>query len=186
MIRPTAALCLAALTSIGLAFDTGYALCPVQGEPAQLSIVEPPRAADEKRETDLHIVREHPMQQGCLVSPFLPEHPTREQARAAKLPPTQTPSKSAAPLQATLPAKEPEMRLVGVVSSDAGRRAILFAEKRQILLAPGDEKDGVALISLTENAAVVSTPAGERTLFLSSGLAKQDDLEVGYERAAAR
>lgn len=186
MIRPTAALCLAAFASVGIAFDTSYALCPVKGEPVQLSIVEPPRAADEKTENDLHIVREHPMKQGRLTSPFLPEHPTREQARAAKMASTQMSAPPAALRQPAFAAKESEIRLVGVVSSETERKAILSVGKQQILLSPGEEKGGVSLLSLTENTAVVLTTAGERTLSLSSGLAKQNELEVGYERAAAR
>lgn len=176
MNRPTAALCLAAFTSVGLALDMSYLFCPVQGEPAVLSVVEPPHAAEEKTgKDDLHRVREHPARQGGLTSPFLPEHPTRPQARAAKPAPAQTP-KPEMQRQTASPAKEPELRLVGVVSSESGRRAIFSVGARQILLAPGETKSGVTLLSLTENAAIVSTSAGERQLSisqpLSSGLAE--------------
>ncbi len=63
--------------------------------------------------------------------------------------------------------KEEEIRLVGVISSENERRAILSVGKRQILLAPGEEKDGVTLGSLTENTATVSTAMGEWELSLS-------------------
>ena len=108
------------------------------------------------------------MKEGHLVSPFLPEHPTREQARAAKTTPTQK-TEPKGTRSAPSPAKEPEIRLVGVVSSEAGRRAILSVGKRQIFLAPGEEKDGVTLVSLTERTATVSTSMGERELSLSAG-----------------
>ena len=67
------------------------------------------------------------------------------------------------------PARETEIRLVGVVSSEAGGRAILSVGKRQVSLAPGEEKDGVTLVSLTEKTATVLTPTGERELSLSAG-----------------
>lgn len=172
MIRPTAAFFAAAIAAIGLAFGAGYALYPTQGDAAKLSVAEPPRTEInrvERKDENLHVVREHPMKEGRLVSPFLPEHPTREQARAAKTAPTPRPEpKEARP--AYSPAKETEIRLVGVASSEAGRRAILSVGKRQILLAPGEEKDGVTLVSLTENTATVSTAMGERELSLSAGI----------------
>lgn len=177
MIRPTAAFYIAAFAAVGLALGTGYKLYPAQGDAAKLSVVEHPRteAAEsvtiEKTDKNLHVVREHPMREGQLVSPFLPEHPTREQARAAKTALTQKPEPKETQ-QAAFPARETEIRLVGVVSSESGRRAILSVAKRHVLLAPGEEKDGVSLISLTEKTATVSTPTGERELSLSAGLGK--------------
>ena len=174
MIRPTAVLCVAALAAVGLALGTGYALYPMQGDAAKLSVAEPPRTEmnrSERKDENLHVVREHPMKEGNLVSPFLPEHPTREQVKAEKSAPAQRPEPKGT-RQATSPAKEPELRLVGVASSDAGRRAILAVGKRQILLAPGEEKDGVTLVSLTEDTATVATALGEHELSLSAGIAK--------------
>ena len=174
MIRPTTAFCAAAFAAVGLALGTGYALYPMQGDAAKLAVVEQPHTAFEaigRKDENLHVVREHPMKEGHLVSPFLPEHPTREQARAAKTAPTQKPDPKE-PRQTPSPTKEPEVRLVGVASSEAGRRAILSVGKRQILLAPGEEKDGVTLVSLTEKTATVSTPMGERELSLSAGRIK--------------
>ncbi len=171
MIRPTAAFYAAAFAAIGLALGTGYALYPTQGDAAKLVVMERSHTAVEgleRKEENLHVVREHPMKEGHLVSPFLPEHPTREQARAAKTTPTQK-TEPKGTRSAPSPAKEPEIRLVGVVSSEAGRRAILSVGKRQILLAPGEEKDGVTLVSLTERTATVSTSMGERELSLSAG-----------------
>ena len=170
MIRPTAAFCAAALAAIGAALGAGYTLYPAQGDAAKLVVTEATRAATEpveRKDENLHVVREHPMKEGHLVSPFLPEHPTREQARAAKTAPAQKPSPKGT-RQPSSPTKEPEIRLVGVASSEAGRRAILSVGKRQILLAPGEEKEGVTLVSLTENTATVSTAAGERKLILSA------------------
>lgn len=177
MIRPTAAFCAAVFAAVGLALGTGYKLYPAQGDAAKLSVVEQPRteaaesAAPDKTDKNLHVVREHPMKEGRLVSPFLPEHPTREQARAAKTAPTQRPEPKGT-RQASPPQKETEIRLVGVASSESGRRAILSVGRRQILLAPGEEKEGVTLVSLTDNAATVSTPMGDRELILSGGIVK--------------
>ena len=173
MIRPTAAFCIAVFAAVGLALGTGYKLYPAQGDAAKLSVVEQPHtevtdsAASEKTDKNLHVVREHPMREGRLVSPFLPEHPTREQARAAKTAPAQKPEPKET--RRASPARETEIRLVGVVSSEAGRRAILAVGKRQVLMAPGEEKDGVTLVSLTEKTATVLTPTGERELSLSAG-----------------
>ena len=174
MIRPTVAFCAAALAAIGLALGAGYAFYPTQGAAAKLVVVESsPAAADiiEIKDENLHVVREHPMKEGRLVSPFLPEHPTREQARAEKTVPTQRPEPKGT-RQASPPQKETEIRLVGVASSESGRRAILSVGRRQILLAPGEEKEGVTLVSLTENTATVATAAGERELSLSAGIPK--------------
>ena len=173
MIRPTAAFCAAVFAAVGLALGTGYKLYPVQGDAAKLSVVEQPHteavnsAASEKTDKNLHVVRAHPMREGRLVSPFLPEHPTREQARAAKMAPVQKPEPKET--RRASPARETEIRLVGVVSSEAGGRAILSVGKRQVSLAPGEEKDGVTLVSLTEKTATVLTPTGERELSLSAG-----------------
>ena len=173
MIRPTAAFCIAVFAAVGLALGTGYKLYPAQGDAAKLSVVEQPHteavnsAASEKTDKNLHVVREHPMREGKLVSPFLPEHPTREQARAAKTAPAQKPEPKE--MRRASPARETEIRLVGVVSSEAGGRAILSVGKRQVSLAPGEEKDGVTLVSLTEKTATVLTPTGERELSLSAG-----------------
>ena len=173
MIRPTAAFCIAVFAAVGLALGTGYKLYPAQGDAAKLSVVEQPHteavnsAASEKTDKNLHVVREHPMREGKLVSPFLPEHPTREQARAAKTAPAQKPEPKET--RRASPARETEIRLVGVVSSEAGGRAILSVGKRQVSLAPGEEKDGVTLVSLTEKTATVLTPTGERELSLSAG-----------------
>ena len=173
MIRPTAAFCIAVFAAVGLALGTGYKLYPAQGDAAKLSVVEQPHtevtdsAASEKTDKNLHVVREHPMREGKLVSPFLPEHPTREQARAAKTAPAQKPEPKET--RRAFPARETEIRLVGVVSSEAGGRAILSVGKRQVSLAPGEEKDGVTLVSLTEKTATVLTPTGERELSLSAG-----------------
>ena len=174
MIRPTAAFCIAAFSAVGMALGTGYALYPLQSDVAKLSVVESPHTvstAVEKADDALHVVREHPMKEGRLVSPFLPEHPTREQARAEKSVPTQK-MELKVTQQTSISAKETELRLVGVASSEAGRRAILSVGKRQILLAPGEEKDGVSLVSLTEKTATVLTPAGERELSMSTGVGK--------------
>lgn len=173
MIRPTTAFCVAVFAAVGLALGTGYKLYPAQGDAAKLSVVEQPHteaadsAASEKTDKNLHVVREHPMREGRLVSPFLPEHPTREQARAAKTAPVQKPEPKET--RRASPARETEIRLVGVVSSEAGGRAILSVGKRQVSLAPGEEKDGVTLVSLTEKTATVLTPTGERELSLSAG-----------------
>ena len=175
MIRPTAAFCAAALAAIGLALGAGYAFYPTQGAAAKLVVVESsPAAADiiERKDENLHVVREHPMKEGRLVSPFLPEHPTREQARAEKTVPTQRPEPKGTRQASSPPQKETEIRLVGVASSESGRRAILSVGRRQILLAPGEEKEGVTLVSLTDNAATVATAAGERELSLSAGIPK--------------
>ena len=173
MIRPTAAFCIAVFAAVGLALGTGYKLYPAQGDAAKLSVVEQPHtevtepSTIEKAENNLHVVREHPMREGRLVSPFLPEHPTREQARAAKTAPAQKPEPKET--RRASPARETEIRLVGVVSSEADGRAILSVGKRQVSLAPGEEKDGVTLVSLTEKTATVLTPTGERELSLSAG-----------------
>ena len=174
MIRPTAAFYAAAFAAVGLAIGTGYALYPTQGDAAKLAFVEQPHTAAEdieRKDENLHVVREHPMKEGRLVSPFLPEHPTREQTRAAKTVSAQK-TEPKETRQVPTPAKESEIRLVGVASSEAGRRAILSVGKQQILLAPGEEKDGVTLVSLTEKTATVSTPTGERELYLSAGRIK--------------
>ncbi len=170
MNRPTAALACAALAAVALGLGVSYAACPVRT--AELSVSAPSRvpssATESKTQGELHTVREYPVTQGELVSPFLPEHPTREQSRA--LASTASPKpKPGAELsrQPSSTLKEEEIRLVGVISSENERRAILSVGKRQILLAPGEEKDGVTLGSLTENTATVSTAMGEWELSLS-------------------
>ena len=166
MIRPTAAFCGAAIAAVALGVGVGFTACPAQD--AGLSIEKPAPAQQTENMTqgELHTVHEYPALQGSLVSPFLPEHPTREQSRAKTARrPTPKPEASRRPL----PEKELEIRLVGVVSSDAGRRAILAVGKRQILLSPGDEAEGVTLVSLTEREATVATPTEERVLSLSRG-----------------
>ena len=50
-----------------------------------------------------------------------------------------------------------------------GREADALAGERD---EPGEEKEGVTLVSLTDNAATVSTPMGERELSLSAGIPK--------------
>lgn len=172
MRRPTAAFFCAAAAVAALSAGVSYAVVPDRAE--ELSVTRAPqnvgttgKPSGEERER----ARTYPEKKGRLVSPFLPEHPTREQARAAKTAPAQKKDPKEA-LPAPAPAKGTELRLVGVVSSEAGRRAILSVGKRHILLAPGEEKDGVMLVSLTERTATVSTAAGERELSLSAGIAK--------------
>jgi hypothetical protein len=174
VIRPTAAFCVAALAAIGLALGAGYTLYPAQGDAAKLSVAEPPRTAAtvDRSEEKLHVVREHPMKEGQLVSPFLPEHPTREQVRAEKAASAQRQKMRESHPEPPPPQREMEIRLVGVASAGTERRAILAVGKRQILLAPGEEKGGVTLVSLTENSATVSTAAGMRELPLSLGITK--------------
>ena len=158
MNRPTAAPACAALVAVALGLGVSYAACPARTE--ELSIYAPSRAlssaTESKTQGELHTVREYPVTQGKLVSPFLPEHPTREQSRALASAASPKPGAELS-RQPSSPLKEEEIRLVGVVSSGTGRRAILSVGKRQILLAPGEEKDGVTLGSLTENTAAVST-----------------------------
>ncbi len=174
MIRPTAAFYAAVFAAVGLALAMGYTFYPLQGDAAKLAVMEQPQTTGiiiERKDENLHVVREHPMKEGRLVSPFLPEHPTREQTRAEKTAPLQK-QEPKGTRQAPAPAKEPEIRLVGVASSESGRRAILSVGKQQIVLAPGEEKDGLTLVSLTEKTATVSTPMGERELYLSAGIIK--------------
>ena len=175
MIHPTSAFYAAALAAIGLALGAGYTLYPAQGDAAKLSGSEPPRtgtAAAESSDEKLHVVREHPMKEGQLVSPFLPEHPTRDQVRAEKAASAQRQKMRESQPAVPPPPREMEIRLVGVASSGTERRAILSVGKRQILLAPGEEKGGVTLVSLTEKSATVSTAAGMRELSLELGITK--------------
>ena len=80
-------------------------------------------------------------------------------------------SREAAAAPREKPPAPQEIRLVGIISSESGSRAILAAGTRQIMLAPGEEKEGVVLLSLTKNEATVSTAAGTKVLPLSGGLA---------------
>jgi hypothetical protein len=98
----------------------------------------------------------------------LPEHPAREQSKAA--PPAAAASKFGAERRGReLPVpKETETQLVGIVSSETGRRAILSVGKRQVTLAVGEEKDDVTLVSLTEDTATISTPSGVRVLSMGA------------------
>ena len=99
MIRPTTAFCAAAFAAVGVAFGTGYTLYPMQDDVAKLVVVEQPHAAVEiveRKDENLHVVREHPMKEGHLVSPFLPEHPSplfcyRRPSAPAAVPPAAAP-----------------------------------------------------------------------------------------------
>lgn len=172
MTRWKSLLC-AAIAAIAAAVGVSYMVFPAQGGAAELSVTQTPntpRTTDEKPDGNLHRVREHPMRQGRIASPFLPEHPTRADVKKAMASSKQTPpQKNTVPPEPTAPQ---EIRLVGVVSAGTGRRAIVAVGKKQMLLAVGEEKDGVTLVSLAEKEAVVSTAAGERTLALASGLSR--------------
>ena len=155
-----------------MALSAGVSYAVVPDHAVELTVTEAPqnrRTTETTADKELHKVREYPKRQGRLVSPFLPEHPTREQAKAAAVSAT-TQRRDAERLGRTAPApKEKEIRLVGIVSSETGRRAILSVGKRQIILAVGEEKDDVTIVSLTGDSATISTPSGERTLSVRAG-----------------
>lgn len=162
----------AAAAAIGTAVGVSYLFFPAQGGAAELSVERPPRIARTAAETppeSLHQVREHREKQGRIASPFLPEHPARgDGKKAAPKLRTPPPKRTEAPE----PNAPQEIRLVGVVSAETGRRAIVAVGTKQLLLAVGEEKSGITLDALTENEAIVSTAAGERKLALPSGLVK--------------
>ncbi len=173
MKRPTAALFGFTVLSVCLAVWLSYSAFPSWDAEFLISeMPQPGPAAGNPRHGELHVVREYPLTRGCLRSPFLFEHPTRDEIRDAKA------AVAARRAQVSLegpvlpPKKEPEIRLTGIASSDAGRRAFLYVGGRHIMLAPGEEKDGVTLISLTDREATVSAGSGERTLTLGLGLGK--------------
>ena len=170
MNRPTAAFLGAAAAAVALSAGVSYAVVP---EPvAELSVTAPqqqPKTTESATSEELHKVRVYPNKQGALASPFLPEHPAREQSKvahtsAAAQKPSGDRSGRAAPA-----AEEKEILFVGIVSSETGRRAILSVGKRQITLSAGEEKNDVTLVSLTEDAATVSTPSGVRVLSMGAG-----------------
>ena len=167
MNRPTEAFLCAAAAVVALSAGVSYAVVP---DPAPgLSVTEPQqKTAEEATGGELHKVREYPQKQGAIVSPFLPEHPARDQSKAA--PPAAAPPKLGAERRGReLPVpKETETQLVGIVSSETGRRAILSVGKRQVTLAVGEEKDDVTLVSLTEDTATISTPSGVRVLSMGA------------------
>ena len=130
------------------------------------------RDAEGTASEELHCVREYPEKQGRLVSPFLPEHPTREQSKPAPAVATfPKPGPARAGRGSPVP-QENEIRFVGTVSAETGRRAILSVGKRQIALAVGEEKDGLTLVSLTEESATIATSSGERILTMGAGRVK--------------
>ncbi len=171
MTRPAALIC-AAVAAIGMAVWVSYQVFPARGDAGELTVSEMPGTAggtEAKSSGKLHQVREYPPKQGRLASPFLPEHPTREDRKKTAEPKKQAPPTGRPAPETSAPQ---ELRLVGVVSAETGRRAIVAVGKKQKLLAPGEENDGITLLSVTDMEAVVSTPTGERTLSLSSGLVK--------------
>ena len=144
-------------------------------EPAPLTIIERPieRAAASDARGELPKVRSYPAREGRLASPFLPEHPTREQAKRQSLPPVTRDIKLPPGRHVEQPPrheKKPQaVRLVGIVSSADGRRAILSVGGRHVLLSEGEAKDGVTLLSLTDREATVSSEGGEMTLSVGAG-----------------
>ncbi len=169
MNRPTAAFLGAAAAAVALSAGVSYAVVP---EPvAELSVTAPqqqPQTTESATSEELHKVRVYPNKQGALASPFLPEHPAREQSKAAP-PAAESPKLGAERRGRELPVpKETETQLVGIVSSETGRRAILSVGKRQVTLAVGEEKDDVTLVSLTEDTATISTPSGVRVLSMGA------------------
>ncbi len=172
MTRSEALFCAAAV-AIGAAVGVSYMAFPAQGGAEELSVAEPPAAARSARARpteSLHQVREQRERPGRIASPFLPEHPTRGDGKPPTPATPQTP-----PTKRTErpgPDAPQEIRLVGVVSAETGRRAIVAVGKKQLLLRIGEEKDGVTLETLTETEATISTAAGERKLALPSGLSR--------------
>ena len=181
MNRPTAAFLGAAAAAVALSAGVSYAVVP---EPvAELSVTAPqqqPKTTESATSEELHKVRVYPNKQGALASPFLPEHPAREQSKAAHTsaaaqkpggdrPGRAAPAVEKKEIRAAPAAEKKEILLVGIVSSETGRRAILSVGKRQITLSAGEEKNDVTLVSLTEDAATVSTPSGVRVLSMGAG-----------------
>ncbi len=170
MNRPTAAFFGAAAAAVALSAGVSYAVVP---EPvAELSVTAPqqqPQTTESATSEELHKVRVYPNKQGALASPFLPEHPAREQSRAAHTAAASQKPGGDRTGRAAPAAEEKEILLVGIVSSETGRRAILSVGKRQITLSAGEEKNDVTLVSLTEDAATVSTPSGVRVLSMGAG-----------------
>lgn len=170
MNRPTAAFLGAAAAAVALSAGVSYAVVP---EPvAELSVTAPqqqPKTTESATSEELHKVRVYPNKQGALASPFLPEHPAREQSKAAHTSAAAQKPGGDRPGRAAPAAEKKEILLVGIVSSETGRRAILSVGKRQITLSAGEEKNDVTLVSLTEDAATVSTPSGVRVLSMGAG-----------------
>ena len=170
MNRPTAAFLGAAAAAVALSAGVSYAVVP---EPvAELSVTAPqqqPKTTESATSEELHKVRVYPNKQGALASPFLPEHPAREQSKAAHTSAAAQKPGGDRPGRAAPAVEKKEILLVGIVSSETGRRAILSVGKRQITLSAGEEKNDVTLVSLTEDAATVSTPSGVRVLSMGAG-----------------
>ena len=170
MNRPTAAFFGAAAAAVALSAGVSYVVVP---EPvAELSVTAPqqqPKTTESATSEELHKVRVYPNKQGALASPFLPEHPVREQSKAAHTSAAAQKPGGDRPGRTAPAAEEKEILLVGIVSSETGRRAILSVGKRQITLSAGEEKNDVMLVSLTEDAATVSTPSGVRVLSMGAG-----------------
>lgn len=170
MNRPTAAFFGAAAAAVALSAGVSYAVVP---EPvAELSVTAPqqqPKTTESATSEELHKVRVYPNKQGALTSPFLPEHPAREQSKAAHTSAAAQKPGGDRLGRAAPAAEKKEILLVGIVSSETGRRAILSVGKRQITLSAGEEKNDVTLVSLTEDAATVSTPSGVRVLSMGAG-----------------
>ena len=175
MTRSEALFCAAAV-AIGAAVGVSYMAFPAQGGAEELSVAEPPAAARSVRARpteSLHQVREQRERPGRIASPFLPEHPARGDGKPPTPATPQTPqTPTTKRTERPGPEAPQEIRLVGVVSAETGRRAIVAVGKKQLLLRIGEEKDGVTLETLTETEATISTAAGERTLALPSGLSR--------------
>ena len=151
MNRPTAAFLGAAAAAVALSAGVSYAVVP---EPvAELSVTAPqqqPKTTESATSEELHKVRVYPNKQGHTSAAA--QNPGGDRlGRAAPA------------------AEKKEILLVGIVSSETGRRAILSVGKRQITLSAGEEKNDVTLVSLTEDAATVSTPSGVRVLSMGTG-----------------
>ncbi len=106
--------------------------------------------------------RAYPARAERLASPFLPERPARGAKEAA---PRGEPARLAGKRRAG-----PRVRLTGIVSSRAGRRAILSIGGKQTLLAPGETREGVTLLALTADEATVGLASGGRVLAVGSSI----------------
>ena len=167
MSRPSPFLGGAAIVSVLLGVG---AACMIVTQPESMAIIERPmeKAAASDARGEPPKLRSYPAREGRLASPFLPEHPTREQAKrrtaASNIPAPPAREIGRVPRIPHAPTKPKAIRLVGIVSSAEGRRAILSVGGRHVLLSEGETKDGVTLLALTEREATISSEDGEITL----------------------
>lgn len=144
--------------SVALGIGAGYWLAPPLPAPV---VMQPPRAADAVPAAPRAVAP--PRRLAPLGTPFTLAHEGRLRTPA---PPPPAPGRAGAdpaPRPAAAPAA---LRLVGVMQTAQGSRAILWRGDHQIALAPGESSGGLTLLAVAEDSVMVRDAGGEWILYL--------------------